>query len=240
MADFKEKILLPGLNKQLNFLLENLELQGKKILVIGSSSEQIAKYFAEQSGIVVEYIIENYDSLMNARLILDGGNSVNVKIMDFETTDYEDDSFDLIYAQGSISLINRNKILREIKRILKTGGWLNSGEIVVFNENIPSFIRDIFDASGIDALLKSNVQEYFKQRSLLLKAEKDLSETLKEFYSVNLNKIKDAKRNLSEKELSYYKKLLNKISHESKAYLSQGADKHIGFVSYIFQKATLA
>ena len=41
-------------------------------------------------------------------------------MMDFDNTDFNAEEFDLVYAQASISLLNRNKIVKEIKRILET------------------------------------------------------------------------------------------------------------------------
>ena len=229
------KILLPGLEKQLSFLKKNIDVHGLKILVMGSASEEIAKQIAKDSGTFIEMIVEDYDSLINAKLVCAKSDNVNVRIMDFETTDFDDSVFDLVFAQASVSDTRRNKIIKEIKRILKPGAVFCVGEIVKLEENIPVFVEDIFESSNLDPLLSENLKKYYEERKFDITAEADLSETFLEFYSTSLKKLESSKKELSDEEKSYYKKLLNRISHESNAFLKLGADKFIGFISLIMK-----
>lgn len=230
------KIFLPGLGKQLLFLKDHIKINGLKILVIGSASEEVAKILAEESKTKVELIVEDYDSLMNSKLFLDAHENVNVRIMDFETTDFNDSVFDLVFAQASISDFRRNKIVKEIKRILKPEAVLCVGEVVKFAETVPVFVEEIFESSNLDPLHSDNLQKYYKERKFDVIAEADFSATFIDFYSMNLRKLDDSKKELSDEEKSYYKKLLNRISHESNAFLKLGADKFIGFKSLIMKK----
>ena len=61
---------------------------------------------------------DNYDSLISLKMNLKEKDSIKIKMMDYAHTDFDDKHFDLIYAQGSISVPNRKNILKEIKRIL--------------------------------------------------------------------------------------------------------------------------
>lgn len=232
------KILLPGLEKQLLFLKENINVGGLKILVIGAASEEIAKQLAKDSGTFIEMIVEDYDSLINAKLICSKSDNVNVRIMDFETTDFEDSVFDLVYAQASISDFRRNKIIKEIKRILKPGAVLCVGEVVKLAENPPVFVEEIFESSGLEPLFSENLKTYYEGRKFEITAEADFSETFIEFYSTNLKKLESSKKELTDEEKSYYKKLLNRISHESNAFLKLGADKFIGFKVIMLKKVS--
>jgi len=156
--------------------------------------------------------------------------------MDFEITDFEDSSFDLIYAQASISSLNRNKIIRELKRILRPGGYLCVGEIVSLKNDIPQFVKDIFDSSDLLPTFIGDFEKYYIDRNFEVIARYDLSKTLQDYYSKSASLLKNAKGNLDDKEKSYYKKLLNKISHESNAYLKLGGDKYIGFTAALLKK----
>ncbi|MCW8850031.1 MAG: class I SAM-dependent methyltransferase, partial [Melioribacteraceae bacterium] len=122
-------ILLPGLDKQLKFLMSRVELSGLQILVVGAGTAVIVQKMMEM-GNNVELIVEDYDSLMNAKLELNSSEEIKVKIMDFERTDYLSERFDIVYVQGSISDERRKKIVKEIKRILKPDGYLCLGDIV--------------------------------------------------------------------------------------------------------------
>jgi SAM-dependent methyltransferase len=232
----KKQILLPGLAKQLSFLEKNLNTEPKSILVMGASSEMPALELANVYNVKIELIVEEYESLLNSKLVLKNDESINLKMMSFENTDYRDNEFDLIYAQASISLVNRNKIIKEIKRILKPGGFLCVGEIVSFTKEPPRFIQDIFDSSSMLPLYHEDIQKYYLDRKFVIVAQENLSSTLKEFYSINAAKLDDAVYNLTDNEKSYYKKIVNKISHESNVYLKLGGDKHFGFRVLLLRK----
>jgi len=229
-------IFLPGLNKQFDLLKGSVELNNLKILVLGSGSETAAIKLAGISGREVELILEDYDSLMSSRLLLENESSVNVKMMDFEITDFEDQSFDIVYVQGSISNSRRNKIVKEIKRILKSEGLFCVGEVVNLKKEPVQFILDIYEASDLNPLNSDELDEYYSQRNFEVKLRKDFSETLKNYYSKSLFELQKKAKELPDNEKSYYKKLLNRISHEAKAYLKQGADKFIGFEVLILKK----
>jgi len=107
-------------------------------------------------------IVNDYDSLINARLNLIKDSKVLVKMMDFDNTDFDAEVFDLVYAQASISLLNRNKIVKEIKRILKPEATLCVGEITALDRDFPPFVRNIFDHNHRDAT------QYVKRLSFLI------------------------------------------------------------------------
>ncbi len=232
----RKQILLPGLAKQIDFLERKLDAEPKSILVIGSSSEIPALELANIYNVKIELIVEEYESLLNSKLVLKNDEAVNLKMMSFETTDYNEHEFDLIYSQASISLINRNKIVKEIKRILKPGGYFCIGEIVSLVNEQPRFMQDIFDASSMLPLYHEDIQKYYSDRKFSVIASENLSSTLKEFYSINAAKLDEAVYNLTDSEKSYYKKIVNKISHESNVYLKLRGDKYIGFHVLLLKK----
>jgi ubiquinone/menaquinone biosynthesis C-methylase UbiE len=232
----KTQTLLPGLKAQYRFLRENISGVHENILVIGSSSEWIAIELAGMTGKEVHLIVEDYESLLNSKLVLESEPSIKVTLMSYETTDFDSESFDLIYAQASISLTNRNKIVKEIKRILKPCGVFCVGEIVSLKKESPAFITDIYDTSNLLPLYIEDIDKYYTERKFEILARKDLSETLSEYYQQSYALLKDKKDELTDSEKSYYKKILHKVSHESNVYLKLGGDKFIGFISLLLRK----
>jgi len=156
--------------------------------------------------------------------------------MDYDNTDFDAEEFDLVYAQASISLTNRNKIVKEIKRILKPDCTLCVSEITALTKEYPPFVKNIFDASDILPLLNNSCAEYYKEKKFSVLFEEDLSSSLTSFYENAAVALDESFEHLTDKEKSYYKKLLSKISHESNAYLKLGADKFIGFKMLILKK----
>lgn len=229
---------LPGSDKQIKYLKANEELENKTILVVGSASAPIAVKLARYSGSVIELIVEDYDSLINSKIEIDDKDKekVNIKLMDFERTDYEKEQFDLIYAQASVSSINRVKIIKELKKILKPGGIFCVGEIISLKENPPQVVKNLWADGGLMPLTAEEIEKFYTERNFEIVKKIDFSDELEVFYSNAIEELKKVKNNLSPQELSYHKKLLNRISHESKVYLRQGGDKVIGFRVLILKK----
>ena len=232
----KNKIIyLPGLKKQYEFLISKLELSGLRILVLGSSNAVISKLLLNKSNEKVEIIVEDYESLLVTQLELNATSEISVKLMDFENTDYSENSFDLVYTQGSISDKRRKKTVKEIKRILKPNGYLCVGEIVKLEDKIPIFIKEIYELSDLDPIFHDSVSLYYEERNFEVIDSINLSNTLKEYYSLNLKLLKENIKSLSPSEKSYYKTILNKISHESNVYLKLGGSRFMGFLTLLLK-----
>lgn len=231
-----KNIYLPGGGKQLELMLEQIDVKGMSVLVMGSACEEIAITFAKLTGETVELIVEDLDSMLNANLILEKHDNINVKIMEFDVTDFSNASFDLIYAQASVSSFKRNQVVKEIKRLLKDNGTLCVGEVTKLSEDVPTYVQNVFDSSDIEPLFEKNLQSYYKQRKFEIIGEWDLKDTLKEYFGHNLKKLEQTKTDLGDDEKKYYKKLLNKISHDSNVYIKQGGDKYIGFKVLLLRK----
>ena len=231
-----QNIFLPGGFKQFRILKTKYVLTDKNVLVIGSGSEKIAEKMIESGASSVKMIVNDYDSLINSRLNLSEDSPVGIKMMDFDNTDFNAEEFDLVYAQASISLLDRNKIVKEIKRILKPEATLCVGEITALINDYPPFVKNIFDTSDILPLVGDDCGTYYTERNFSVLYEEDLSSSLQNFYENTSETLSDKVRILTDQEKSYYKKILNKISHESNAYLKLGADRYIGFKMLILKK----
>jgi len=227
-------ILVPGSGKQLDFLENRINLNELRILVMGSGLMNVANYFYGINN-DVELIVEDYDSLMSSKFEQKSGMQFNIKIMDFERTDYLDDTFDLVYIQGAVTNKRRNKIIKDVKRILKPEGFLCVGEIFKLTENIPKFVWDIFESSELNPFTKEDLFSFYKERKFEFIDSVNLSYTLKEYYKENLNLLNENISKLNSNEKSYFKSILSKISHESNAYLKLGGDKHIGFMTILLK-----
>lgn len=221
-------IFLPGGFKQFRILKSKYTIADKIVLVVGAGAEPIARKMLDANAVSVHLIVDEYESLMKARLLLSKESKITVKMMDYDNTDFHENEFDLIYSQASVSTLSRNKIIKEIKRVLKPGGTFCVSEITSLRKDYPAFIRDIFESSDILPLSHDNCKEYYQERKFEVLYEEDLSSSLKSFYETAALSLKDSISSLSDNEKSYYKKMLNKISHESNSYLKLGAEKYIG------------
>jgi ubiquinone/menaquinone biosynthesis C-methylase UbiE len=231
-------IFLPGSVKQFNHLNGKIILKDKDILIIGSNSEKIAQMFLDAEANVVTIILDEYDSLLKARYLLTNKEKISVRLMDSNSTDFNDAVFDIVYAQASISGKMRNKIIKEIKRILKPEGILSVGEITSLKSSPPIFVNDIWESGNILPLSSDDVKKYYEKRKFEVVDTLDLSAHLKDFYLESKKLLFNNIDSLSENEKSYYKKLLKRMSHESNAYLKLGGKDYMGFTSIIARKVS--
>lgn len=231
------KIFLPGGLEQFKLLRYALPLEGLNILVMGANSENLALKLAQESQKNVDLIVEDYNTLLNSKMLLAGEENIRIRLMAYDSTDFETGEFDVVFAQAAVSSSSlRNKIVKEIKRILKPEGYLCVGESVNLTEEVPVFVADIWERADITPHFSTKMEAYYSERGFKVIAAKDLSSTLKEYYLQSAHALEKQLPLLSENEKVYYKKLLKRISHETKAYLSQGGDKYIGFRALILQK----
>ena len=231
-------IYLPGTEKQFNHLKNNVSLEGQEILIIGSNSVKIAEMFSNSGAKSITIIVEDYESLLNSRIMVDNGNGVNVRLMEFTNTDFINDYFDIVYTQASISTKMRNKIVKEIKRILKPEGILNVGEITSLKSSPPKFVNDIWESGNILPMNSDDIKKYYEERKFEVVDSLDLSAHLKDFYLKSKKLLFNNIDSLSENEKAYYKKLLKRMSHESNAYLKLGGEDYMGFTSIIVRRAS--
>jgi len=227
----KENIFLPGSENQIKFLLNNITVEDMEVLIIGPGTAPIADHLTKMNN-KVQIIVEDYDSMIETRLEL-SDKSTLVRIMDFENTDFDSDKFDLVYAQASVSSLKRNKIIKEIKRILKKDAYLCVGEIVKLNSNVPKFVTDIWDRAELLPLAVDDLERYYAERKFEITAAEDFSNTLKKYYQLISDKLKEIKTG---EESGSERRLLNLYSHERNAYLKLGGDKFMGFKSLILIK----
>ncbi len=228
--------LLPCGNKLFNLLTKTVQDRNfKKILVIGESSETLAVKLSEKYSTNVELIVEDYNSLLNAKLALEDVNGVIPKIMEFERTDYNDNEFDLIFAQTSLTRENRKKIVKEIKRILRTDGIFALAEIVMTVGNPPKMITEMLDWAGMSPLFIDNVEKYYSERNFETIASETHKGELSRYYKQISALFDKRKDELSDEEKSYYKKLINRINHEANVFLKFGGEKYLTCLTAIMK-----
>ena len=211
---------------------QQADISGKNTLIIGSGCKSIAIQLLQNFNEVF-IILNDYNLLMQSRTELKADEKIKCKMMDYANTDFEQDYFDLIYAQSSLSVPERKDIIKEIIRILNKDGIFCTGEIVSLKEPVAVFVRDVWERDGLEPLTSSGIKKYFESKGFEIISEIDLSSTLKDFYERLRYKVSKATKEEKEENKKYYAT----IKHESDVYLKLGGDKYIGFISFILRKA---
>ena len=227
-------IFLPGTDKQLQHLSSKTGFESKNILVIGGGCEEIIKRISLQNPDSINVIVDDENSLIEYRLKLKKDNKIKIAFMDFASTDFPDENFDLVYAQGSVSRDDKNSITNEVFRILKKSGIYSIGEIVKLKKDTPTFMKDIWDAGNLSPIFIDELENFYKQNKFEVVDYVNISSTLKDFYLSAEKKINGTGKD--EIYSAEDKKLLKKFKHEVNAFNKLGGDKVMGFVSLILRK----
>lgn len=229
-------ILLPGTNYQVKFLKEVIGEPQSPVLFVGSGNEMCAADYSAYINAPVEHIVEDYESMINAKLLTTSNNLITTRIMDFTNTDFDDNSFSLVFAQASTSNFSRNKIVKELRRVLKPGGIYCVGETIKTKKHLPTFAMDIIESSEMNLLHSDEIQSYYELRNFSFIDEKEVHKSLDEYYETANNLMRNSVKQMDETELKYNKKIIKKIKHETEAYLKNGFDKYISFKILILKK----
>jgi SAM-dependent methyltransferase len=226
----KKNIFLPGIDKQYKMLLNQEEIRPASILIIGGNSEIIAERLKEIYDASIIIIIENGDDLFRTRLNLKERKDIAVRQMDYSNTDFREPKFDMVFAQGTISSDKRNKIVKEISRILLPGGYFLVGEVIALEDNLPQFVKDVWKSADLLPLKVNELNKYYEDKGYEIVKEEDLTYTLKDFYKQALKAINE------EVEEAEDRKAYKQAIHAANVYLKLGGDKFEGFKSLLLKK----
>ncbi len=235
IAQLANKIFLPGTEKQISLFSDSVKSDNKIVLVIGAGSEEIAKIFHKTNS-EVYLIVNDEDALVQSRFALSEEKEIKIRMMDYDNTDFKAEMFDIIYSQGSTGTKNRNKIVKEMKKLLKPEGFLCVGEIVSLTENPPRFVKDIWKNGNLSPLHQDEFSKFYQTKEFEIVRDEDLTNTLKQFYTQTKKLLSKSSDDLPKEELKSIKKLVKSYSHEANAYLKLGGDKFIGYRMLILKK----
>lgn len=213
-------------------MFDHVELKGNHALIIGPNCESTAVSLTDKYS-DVHIITDDYNSVLQYRMKLKAEEKVKIKMMDYAHTDFEDGFFDLVFAQGSISIPERKYILKEVRRIISVASTVCIGEIVSLTEPIPQFVADIWGQTNLEPISASTIKNFYENKGFTVLSEKDHSSTMKDFYE----KVMLEFSMTSKEEKEQNKKYFSRIKHESNAYIKHGGDKYIGFKSLIMRKS---
>ncbi|MFA6026929.1 MAG: methyltransferase domain-containing protein [Ignavibacteriaceae bacterium] len=232
----KLSVLLPGMDDQFLWFSNLYDVTGKTILVVGESSDGLAKFIEENFQAKVFFIVHEEDALFRSRLTLSANKNISVRLMDFSQTDFKDNFFDVVYAQASVTVKERKKIAKEFFRITKPGGVFCVGEMCNLKKEVPQVIADVWNRSSLAPLFVDELVPFYESAQWKFVEAKDLSETLDRFYIEFEKKAARNLPNLPEGEKKLHKKFIHKISHHANVFLRHGGYKNIGFSAMLFEK----
>ena len=229
-------VLLPGLEDQILFLLNNVDVTDKRILIMGPGSLHIADKLLANGASAIELIIDDEELMLADRLQAKASEKLRIRYMEFFSTDFKDESFDLVYAQASVSTTKHMKILKEIKRITKPQGSICLGELVQLTKEIPASVRNVWERTKVRPHEIIKLQEAYASQGFEPVLETDLSFTMKFVYKKHLYTMNKHLPSMTEAEKKVYKKEIKTYRHEANMYLQFKGDNYTGFIVFLMRK----
>jgi len=146
----------PGGGEEASLVVKGLDLNGAKILDIGSGSGAIAVLLVEKLGAASVIGIDVEEPVCSAaserikRLGLQ--NKIEIRLVPPGPFDFHDDFFDCVYSKDSIVHIpDKENLSAEIYRILKPGGWFAASDWLISHDGPPSIdMRAYLKAEDLD------------------------------------------------------------------------------------------
>jgi ubiquinone/menaquinone biosynthesis C-methylase UbiE len=124
------------------WLLESLgNIEGKKILELGSGAGEGAVYMAKQGAQVTASDISSGMLNLVRRVADHHGVEVATVQCSAEKIPFEDESFDIVYAANVLHHVDLDATLAEAKRVLKPGGIFASWDPLAHNPLINLYRR---------------------------------------------------------------------------------------------------
>jgi ubiquinone/menaquinone biosynthesis C-methylase UbiE len=113
----KSYIFLKNISKE--------KIRGKKVLDYGCGSGLNLEWLSIRAKEVVGIDLSKKSLEIAQKIVLQKKlNNVRLILMDCEKLEFLDNSFDVIFDGGTLSSLDINKVLPEIKRVLKPGGFI--------------------------------------------------------------------------------------------------------------------
>jgi len=206
--------------------------QKAKVIDLGGGFSGSARYLAKNYG--WEVVVLNLSETENKRgrqMNKEQGLDHLITVIDgsFDTIAYPDESFDIVWSQDAIlHSDNRQKVLDEAKRVLKSGGEMIFTDPMQTDDCPEDVLQPIYDRIHLTSLGSPGFyQEYAKKIGFEVVGFEDLSPHLTKSYARILKELEkqegEVKGKISQEYIENMKKgLRHWVDGGNKGYLAWG------------------
>lgn len=171
MADIDEFMYSCGLEKTEEMARMCKIGKGKRVLDIGCGKGVTAcylaqKYGCEVVGIDVSEIMVEYARELARKKGLDG--KVSFRIADAHNLPFEDESFDIVIAECTTVLLDKEKAFREFIRVLKPGGYIGDLEMIWRKQPPEELVEKTYEVwGGFKTMTIEKWKRFFEKLGLI-------------------------------------------------------------------------
>jgi SAM-dependent methyltransferase len=117
------------------------DIKGKRLLDLGCGLGESTAYFASLGADVIATDLSPEMVRLAGRLAEYRGNSVLGAVSSADELPFKDESFDIVYCANLLHHVDVEKTIREVHRLLKTGGIMASWDPLLHNPLIKVYRR---------------------------------------------------------------------------------------------------
>lgn len=238
--------LLPGGAAPARFFINEISLGGDgtffpdlsktTLLILGSGFTMLLPLFEKVGFGSIHAACDDNEEIFGYKANTPKEKQVPVLFVDYASLDHKPESFDFVFCQATLASGYRNKLIKEIKRILKPGGLLITSEVICAKKPAPTFLNDILSGSGQDPLYSDEFESYYTSRKFELLNSADFTDELDEFYITWYKKLENSLKSASSEKRQEIRKEFAGEKHEITTMVKGGALKFLEFKTRILRK----
>lgn len=227
---------LPGGDSPVKFFLKEFPERDCSLLILGNGFPQLVPFFVDAGFSSVKAASDDNTEVFEYKANTPKEKQIPSLCVDYASLDYKDESFDHVFCQATLTLSGRNKLIKQIRRVLKPGGHLTTSEILCNKKPAPTFLNDIWAESGQDPLYTDEFEPYYTSRGFIIKSSADFTNDLDEFYIKSYKLLESSLKSLPADKRVQFRKDFVQEKHEITSLVKGGALKYMNLKTMILQK----
>lgn len=160
---------------------------------------------------------------------------VSLQYMAPVATNFRDGQFRVVQLEGMLSSYSPGRVLKEALRVLAPGGWLIVSDSCWLEDEIPTFVRDVWESPDHRILTPPQIRTLFEDRGLEVLQLDDRSGVLDTFYRQFQETVRGIAKGGFE-GMKHQKSLVKHYKHEIDVYRKNGGERYMGYFGAVCRK----
>ena len=154
------EVLHPGGFETTAKLTELCKVSEKsKVLDVGCGKGASTVYLAKNFGCQVVGIDSSEKRIAEAMQLKEGVEKVTFKVCNAESIPFSDNSFDVAIIQAALIFMDMEKAIKEIVRVVKSGGFVGIAELTWKKVPTPEFVEETVKVLKEDCIRKAMAED---------------------------------------------------------------------------------
>jgi SAM-dependent methyltransferase len=163
------------------------------------------------------------------------GPRVSLQYMAPVATNFRPGQFAAVLLEGVLSSYPPGRVMKEALRLLADGGWLLASDSCWLADEVPTFVRNVWESPDFKILTPPQLRALFEERGLEVLQLEDRSSVLDAFY----RQFHDTVRSIAKggfEGMKHQKGLVKHYKHEIDVYRKNGGERYMGYFSAVCRK----